>query len=166
MGQKEKEVKKFKVRMYACLHCTIYKCHHIFSRFIYNNCQYFMPTLHELLSLFQADLQAEKEKVHSMEKAALQKDKELDQCKVCIQYRFFPCVNSTMCLSLQVAGRHTHHVLCNFATTAFHFVSHCNCGLSCTSMGILQQTRWPVYMYTNQIVSFCACVHDCMLAFR
>ena len=40
-----------------------------------------MPIVHGIL--FQADLQAEKVKVHTMEEDALQKENELDQCKVC-----------------------------------------------------------------------------------
>ena len=48
-----------------------------------------MPTVHNYL--FQADLQAEKDKVYSMQKAALQKENELEQCKVCIH----KCICST-----------------------------------------------------------------------
>ena len=53
-----------------------YRVH--FSKFIYTcSCSWI---------LFQAGLQAEKDKVHTLEKAALQKDQELDQCQVCTQY--------------------------------------------------------------------------------
>ena len=39
--------------------------------------------------LFQVDLEREKDKVHALEKNALQKDKEIDQCRVCLQCRFW-----------------------------------------------------------------------------
>ena len=87
VGQKENEVKRFKVRTYTCLHCTInvsiclaYSCTTVDTLWpLYIN------------YLFQADLQAEEDKVHSMEKAALQKDNELEQCKVCTH----KCICST-----------------------------------------------------------------------
>ena len=79
VGQKENEVKRFKVRTYTCLHCIInvsiclaYSCTTVDTL-----CPLYINYL------FQADLQSEKDKVHSMEKTALQKENELEQCKVC-----------------------------------------------------------------------------------
>ena len=78
VGQKENEVKRSKVRTYTCLHCTI----DVSICLAYSSIT--VDTLWPLYInyLFQADLQAEKDKVHSMEKAELQKENELEQCKV------------------------------------------------------------------------------------
>ena len=72
--------------------------------------------------LFQTKLQAERDKVHCMEKAALQKDEELDQCKVYAYNTDFPhkCVHSTCVYKLQADTPTMCCVI--FAATALHCV--------------------------------------------
>ena len=99
------------------------RCQRMFRLIIYN-CQYFMATIHNYL--FQADVQAGKDKVHSMEKAALQKENELEQCKVCIH----KCICSTGVYKLPA---YTLTMCCViFAATALLCVSHqIDCGQRC-----------------------------------
>ena len=54
------------------------------AEFVHFACKHTIPILY-MKYLFQVALQAEKDKLHSMEKVIRQKEKELEQCKVRLQ---------------------------------------------------------------------------------
>ena len=53
-------------------------------QFVHFACKHIIPILY-MKYLFQVALQAEKDKLHTTEMIIRQKEKELEQCKVCLQ---------------------------------------------------------------------------------